>query len=1151
MRGYAPTETKRYGGNKKKYDMLHISGGPYIREAPKIGSQIPAAGSKKGKALFDKYGLYNVKGYMRLGIKTLLAESITRKLLSLSLIFFIGFAAIIAVEAHLRQTAQKIDAQLENQYARRTLGRLILVELLSIDHTLIHLGTTENKRDIPILAANVNKSLSSIMTILGVLRDGGTYENRMKTNFDNVDDIHETVRFTRHQSGEYVVEVIDLTPKMLDLESTSARMILMANEHLSSQDPKVKNEHRIDMQLLAKKISSILYRSRQNANKIFYETHLECMRLGQIRQHSAQVIGTIRWGVVTGVVLIGGAMLLLTLARTMHVIRERSYNAEQLAAKEESLVKINCELENRVAERTETLTATSSLLKTVFDSIPECIGIIDNDYGIIRQNRQMQEMLNPDDGEINGKKCYEMFDRNSPCEICSVREAYRTALPAKAERYEESLDAWIEMNAYPVLDESGKVTKVVEHIRDITQQKQQDNWNEALLAKVAAGIVVIDEDTHEIIYANPKACDMIGAEAEEITGHICHKFICPTDKGKCPISDMGMQVDNSERILLTKTHDSVNILKTVTPITINDRRCLIETMVDIRDRKLAEKQLQQAKNTLEESNLELEQAITRAEQLALEAQSANIAKGQFLTNMSHEIRTPMNGVVGVTELLLDTELTEEQQELLQTVHSSGQSLLVLINSILDFSKIETSRMELKTTSFDLRDTVDITINTLAFKAAKKSLPLTYTINSDVPSFLKGDPERLKQILVNLVDNAIKFTETGSVAVNVTLAQNDQDNVTVRFEITDTGIGIPKDKMDCLFKVFSQVDGSTTRGHDGTGRGLAISKQLAELMGGEIGVKSQVGVNSTFWFTAVFAKCTASEVNDVSVPKTHVHQNDQIICVPSLHVLIAEDNAINQRVISKMLHKLNHTFDCVPDGEQAIQAVVTGKYDLVLMDCQMPHMDGFEATKRIRDMKADIRNIPIIAATANALKGDRERCLDIGMDGYVSKPIQVEDLRNEIAMFHERYPKDLTEDDNTTDTGTLEMNTHENTQHENMPFDPAIAMRQTDGDQELLVEIMDLFIESSVEAFETIHSALDCDDLERISRAAHGLKGSVGNFGAKNAFDLSYALETAAKLGNADELPEYIASLEIEIDLLAKCFHEYAQSIGESLQNHIR
>jgi PAS domain S-box-containing protein len=806
----------------------------------------------------------------------------------------------------------------------------------------------------------------------------------------------------------------------------------------------------------------------------------------------------------------------------------------------------------------EELRASQQIIEGIINAIPVRVFWKNKDLVYLGCNTAFARDAGfSDPKDVIGKDDYQMVWRDQAELYRSddrqvIESGCSKSLTEEPQTTPEGLYITLLTSKVPLRTSTGEISGVIGTYMDITERKKaekelrESDDRYRVLVETSSESMLLRNIEGKIVYANPSAFELLHAtKAEDLLGKDYLNFVHSDDREESAERIKRCSMENQpvtmrEHRLITLDGELIHVESTGFPFKHQGQQHVLGVFHDLTVRK-------QAENELLDTNLRLEKATAWANSMATQAEMANVTKSEFLANMSHEIRTPMNGVIGMAGLLLDTELNDEQRRYADIVRASGESLLVLINNILDVSKIEANKLDLETLDFNLSSLLDDLASTLAVRAHEKGVEFLYTADSAVPMLLRGDPGRLRQILINLTGNAIKFTPAGEVAVRVSLveemkprnaqtARKIQNDVLLRFSVRDTGIGIPAAKLGLLFDKFSQVDASTTRQYGGTGLGLATSKQLAELMGGETGVISEEGKGSEFWFTARLGKQTGgvqaesrppADLRDVRVlivddnatsreiltarltswgmrpseaqdgpgairalyraldeqdpfriaiidmqmpgvdgkalgraikadkhladtrmvmltslglrgdarsfkeigfaayaTKPIRHQELKVVLSLALaeraeaeqtqqpivtrhtaremlnrfvghkaRILLAEDNITNQQVAVGILKKLGWHADTVANGAEALISLETIPYDLVLMDVQMPEMDGLEATRRIRNPQSAVINhgIPIIAMTAHAMQGDRERCLEAGMNDYVTKPVSPQAL----------------------------------------------------------------------------------------------------------------------------------------------------------------
>ncbi len=645
----------------------------------------------------------------------------------------------------------------------------------------------------------------------------------------------------------------------------------------------------------------------------------------------------------------------------------------------------------------------------------------------------------------------------------------------------------------------------------------------------------------------------------KILGYSCEEELLNSAEGKLVFKDilerervfkelrLKRKIENYETVLLKKGLSEVDVRLNLMMVedSITEKFYLEGSLQDISEKIRSDKE---KRLVLEE--LKLEKA--KADKLAEEANHLNMNKSQFLANMSHEIRTPMNGVIGFLSLIEKGAYRdqEEMKQLSLSAKQSAESLLDIINDILDISKIESGKMELDSVNFNLDEIIDESISMLSAKINEKELRVSKEISEDTPLYLNGDSTRIRQIIVNLISNAVKFTETGEVKIEAKPVTIDQKSVVIYMSVQDTGIGIPKERHDYLFRHFSQLDASHSSRFGGTGLGLVICKEFVNMMGGEIGVASEEGMGSKFYFTIRLKpqKGLKEIAPHKQLKKSYDFSNLQKNSTPfgnenlklSRHqhkILLAEDNLINQKVILRTLKEAGYEYDAVGNGLEAYSYVKLNHYSLILMDVQMPEMDGLTATEKIRALGNSKREIPIIAITAHALKGDKEKCLNSGMNDYISKPVNTDELIRTIDEYLKVKPVENKMDENESE----DSNNHESL------FDFSHLQKMSLGDVSFQTDLILSYVEDVTDRFNKLEIYIAERNLTKIVKEAHTIKGASYSVGATKVGDEALGIEISGKHHDLDNAISRLVKLNQAVEETKQLLRDYLKE-SKALSN---
>ncbi|WP_448190737.1 PAS domain S-box protein [Azospirillum sp. sgz301742] len=636
-----------------------------------------------------------------------------------------------------------------------------------------------------------------------------------------------------------------------------------------------------------------------------------------------------------------------------------------------------------------TPTPSGLRLDALADHIPAIVLATDREWRIVYANRTAEALFGKPVAAVLGLGLWDEASELASFFHRPLTHVKTSGTPERFQGFYPPLERWYRVTAFPVDGGVGvHMADVTEQRAELARLRESEERLNAMLENAVDAIITID-GRGLVQSVNPACLTMFGYTAAEMLGANIHRLmpshhaVHHDDLMRASRRSEQYDVIGRSRELVARRKDGSEVLieMSISEVRVNNRCFYTGVIRDITERKRAQQALVDANFYLEQR---VEERTAELQAARLKAEEAARAKADFLAMMSHEIRTPMNGILGMVRLLLDTPLNAEQRDYGQTVLYSGEALLTILNDILDMSKLDAGRLGLECVDVDLKRLIASVAALMSSRAAEKGLTLETRVAPDARCFVRGDPTRLRQVLLNLVSNAVKFTERGGITLTVEPA----GGMDVRFAVTDTGIGVPEAVQPDLFTEFFQADSSISRRFGGTGLGLAICKRIVTLMNGRIGVESRPGTGSVFWFTVPLE--TAAEPGEADAPEPVA------VRLRPLRVLLAEDNPVNRKVAVALLTRQGHAVMVANDGAEALEHVRLGRFDVVLMDMQMPRMDGLEAARRIRAMPGLRGTIPIIALTANALAGDAERCLAVGMNDHVPKPIVPEVLAAALA-----------------------------------------------------------------------------------------------------------------------------------------------------------
>ncbi len=1020
-------------------------------------------------------------------------------------IYLFGFILLIGLQLGFSNLTKDLKYSVENEYARLKIGDIIISDINKIETYIYKMVTSQGKKRHQAIKIQLNKYIDNLNKALDVLSKGGVVVRTKRLNLIHQEEVKQEIYFKQTaDKNQYLLEIIELRPRIKQIENIIKKVSLLIDQRDQSLNDKNSDDYLLltnQTKKYIQSISPIINRMVENSNRLFFE--------GQVRLKDIEnsIIKQKTFYNVMQFTL--SFLIMLTVLIFGYII------LRQVKSSNDQLNHLAEELNFQIFALNQHAIVSSTDVKGEINYV----------------NKRFCEISGYSEEELIGENHRKIKSNEHPPEL--FEDMWDTISSGNVWQGEVKNTTksggfyWVSASIVPFLDRAGHPFKYISIRTDITKRKAMEfeinksrRFLQGLTDAMGEGVYALDKKGL-CIFINPETEHLTGWSKEELMGQNIHNLIhfqtnkgthvpaseCPTYKsikqGKTYKSDNEF-FTNKEGILFPVSIISVPLYED------NEIVGSVAIFQDITQRKKNETELLNAK---------------------VQAELASQEKSNFLANMSHEIRTPMNAIIGMSYLALQTNLNTEQENYINKVHFSAESLLRIINDILDFSKIEAGKMDIEHIHFELSSVLENIEVVLEDKIKTKPIQLIFETDDTIPNYLIGDPLRLSQILINLSNNAIKFTESGQVVVKTVLEKKLAENsVRIHFSVQDTGIGMTDEHQVALFKPFRQADSSTTRKYGGTGLGLSISKKLVQLLDGEIWVESKHKIGSTFHFTSQF-DISEKELSNAEEGLSITYQNS-LEQLEGVNILLVEDNLLNQELAIDLLQKNNINVTCAQNGKEAIELLELTEIDGILMDMQMPILDGYEATKMIRK-NSKYAHLPIIAMTASNMTGDNEKALNAGLNDHISKPINIRNMFITMAKWINLSNKPDANNKKIRVNNNIKIISSLTTHYPIL--DTNDALLRVGQDKDIYIQILTTFLSHHTNDISDIKTAIQNKQWAIAKRTAHTLKGVSGNVGALSLEKILF------------DLDKLLSNDECDIDLNNSLFEESEKLLVQTIE----